>query len=188
MIRNDLSTVWCEVTSSVRTRSSDEDFDAAGGDTESQDINPSATGHTPKVEVKELLLCLRPIRDGDKVDDAYRFVPQKKMNVEMDQTSTEKAGIAGVVSSSGSGGCHNDDKTSMEKNSAGSRSTTNSAGTSSSSSPKRPPKKRPLPRPDNESPGDNQNETTSRKKSKGSPSNDTEKSVVESLMLMNKSQ
>ena len=157
---------------------------------EAQEANPSATGHAPKAEIKELLLCLRPIRDGEKVDEAFRFVPRKKALEKEQTTTSEQDGVVGVVSSSG-----NDEKASTEKNSSGSTSNsgggsnTNSAGTSSNkSTPKRPPKKRPLPKPDCS--GDDYHDELAKKKAKESPVNatDTEKSVVESLMLMNKSQ
>lgn len=104
LIRNDLTTVWCEVTSSVRTREPDEAVDAnlqeptttpaddndaddpqgttrvsgasqasAGGESFPEESQPR---RRPAPVVKELLLCLRPIRDGDeRVDEKYRFVP-----------------------------------------------------------------------------------------------------------------
>jgi hypothetical protein len=117
-----------------------------------------------KEEVMELLLCIRPIRDGEKkVDESLRFVAPK---------SVEQADAEGLVSSS-----------SVDPNMPGSSS--GSGSLSNQDQPKRPPKKRPHQTPVEEA------AQQKKKKQKTDGTNtsscDTEKSVVESLMLMNKS-
>jgi hypothetical protein len=97
LIRNDLTTLWCEVTSSVRTREPEEEFDEAF-EVDSRKPPPSqpdasrASSVTNETEVevlvskpeekegvKEILLCLRPIRDGDeKVEPTFRFMVREK--------------------------------------------------------------------------------------------------------------
>jgi hypothetical protein len=165
LIRQDLTTVWCEVTSSIGTRLVEvdlPDFPSASKSGAPSEDTPVAV----KEEVMELLLCLRPIRDGEKkVDESLRFVAPK---------SVEQADAEGLVSSS-----------SGDPNMPGSSS--GSGSVSNQDQPKRPAKKRP-PQPPAE-------ETTLQKKKKkkqktegtNTSSCDTEKSAVESLMQMNKS-
>lgn len=110
LIRQDLSTLWCEVTSSIRTRTVEEESNFLECDDFKPPPPPSSsepsqskqaeqkasevieTGvkmsfkgsdssmcererDTPD-EVKEILLCLRPIRDGEgKVSEKHRFIP-----------------------------------------------------------------------------------------------------------------
>lgn len=89
LIRDDLTTIWCEVTSSIRTRSLKEEAvdpldplqlpptkgekkDAKSLKTTSSSEDAASSNRGD--EVKELLLCLRPIRDGEqKVDESLRF-------------------------------------------------------------------------------------------------------------------
>jgi len=77
MIRSDLSTVWCEVTSSIRTRCLRTEADEAISPFEKPVKGKSATQQTSlqssntsdsgeEFEMKELLLCLRPIREGSE--------------------------------------------------------------------------------------------------------------------------
>lgn len=73
MIRNDLSTIWCELTSSIRTRQND-DVDvnfvsSSGAGSKSAGSSESGQGE------KELLLCFRPIREGEAVGPELRFCP-----------------------------------------------------------------------------------------------------------------
>ena len=93
LIRDDLTTIWCEVTSSIRTRSEEEEEPdmlgsavvgtsnqkkqkAASSNSEEQ-LSP--TSISQRTQIKELLLCLRPIRDGvEKVSEDLRFVPNHK--------------------------------------------------------------------------------------------------------------
>lgn len=88
LIRDDLTTIWCEVTSSIRTRSlkdeTSDDFSPSAltvvSPNQAKDSRSSNLGSCDDVDdvskddVKELLLCLRPIRDGDeKVGEEFRF-------------------------------------------------------------------------------------------------------------------
>jgi hypothetical protein len=122
--------------------------------------NPSAL----KLENKELLLCLRPIRDGEKkVDESLRFRP-----VSMD-LSTPLVRTSLICS-------------------RGVDATEQKSGSSLSSSikhSKRPPKKRSLPTHSSDSFATN-DEPPTKKQQKASKGLETEKSVVESLILMNR--
>ena len=147
LIRDDLTTVWCEVTSSLRTRSAEEESSESPSTSKGTDTDT-------KAEVQELLLCMRPIRDGDKkVDESLRFVPPKRIETEK---SPEVVSGEGMVSAS--------------------------SGEGRKEELKRPPKKRLLP-----THGTSQRKKTKAGGSSESNPDDTEKSVVESLMLMNKS-
>lgn len=104
LIRDDLTTILCEVTSSIRTRSlSDENCDAillsgggqvcpgekgSNGAANCKEKNNSiAAGSDSNVQgaagagdMKELLLCLRPICDGeDMMSEDFRFVKSKSI-------------------------------------------------------------------------------------------------------------
>jgi hypothetical protein len=172
LIRDDLTTVWCEVTSSIRNKSADED---AG---EEKAVNSKSTESSetsgPKTD-QELLLCLRPIRNsGKKVDESFRFIPIPKDN-------------AGACISASSGGEANKGDRSVQNT----NSLNNASSTSSKQQElykKRPPKKRLL-----VTSGDTYKESSNQKRAKtdganqGPNASETEKSVVESLMLMNKS-
>ncbi|KAL3779391.1 hypothetical protein HJC23_000501 [Cyclotella cryptica] len=87
LIRDDLSTLWCEVTSSIHTvHISNGDCDPAmlgrkhgapkerqkSSDDTSSFKKGTATSEKPEVEMKELLLCFRPILEGSKVDLGLR--------------------------------------------------------------------------------------------------------------------
>jgi hypothetical protein len=105
LIRSDLTTIWCEVTSSLRTKDNDDDSGDINSLLEVKNLHQSSSSvenlsrkmesevesmHesddanlvqkvTVMPQVKEILLCLRPIRDGDnKTDEINRFKPQKK--------------------------------------------------------------------------------------------------------------
>ena len=99
LIRNDLSTIWCELTSSIRTRQND-DVDvnfvsSSGAGSKSADSSESGPGE------KELLLCFRPIREGEAVGPELRFCP----NV-FQSDGQDSSGEARKVSSS-NGICEN---------------------------------------------------------------------------------
>jgi len=99
LIRDDLTTILCEVTSSIRTRSSpDENYDgnlSSGGQVsvEKAGVNVSkdkvsnmiinentGQGSSSTEDSKELLLCLRPIRDGDETTGQdLRFTMNKSV-------------------------------------------------------------------------------------------------------------
>ena len=164
LIRDDLTTIWCEVTSSIRTKDVPEapvDPEKSEGSSVALDQLPSSeSDSTPLVESKELLLCLRPIRDGEKkVDAKYRFNPLghggNKIMVSESSNTGLSSGETSLLSS-----------------------------TSEILMASRPLKKRRRKEDTDEAP-------LKRSKGKGqrldSADVDTEKSVVESLMLMNKS-
>jgi hypothetical protein len=101
LIRDDLTTIWCEVTSTIRTRSLKDDemigeelgpweakvvsfqktLSASSDSKDSKDLSTSMDEDvTTKDEIKELLLCLRPIRDGEEsVHESLRFVPSRSI-------------------------------------------------------------------------------------------------------------
>lgn len=181
------------MTSSIRSGTlEDESAD------EKASLKFSESGETaaaPKQYQKEVLLCLRPIRDGDKVDESLRFTPLTRDEGLLPLESMKDQ----VVSSSGGGGNNLDDKADSDKSSSttpSNQSTSRASGSSSNDlNKKRPPKKRLL---SATSVGtfSNSNEESPQKRAKtdskgqysGNPSEtDCEKSVVESLMLMNKS-
>jgi hypothetical protein len=73
LVRKDLSTVWCELTASIRTRSiSDGDFDSVALSQRSK-ASSSSDG-----EMKEMLLCFRPIVEGPKVGEQLQFTKKVK--------------------------------------------------------------------------------------------------------------
>jgi PAS domain S-box-containing protein len=119
LIRNDLTTLWCEVTSSVRTREPEEEYDEssevdsrkpppsqpdasrASSVTNETEVEVLASKPEEKEGVKEILLCLRPIRDGDeKVDPAFRFVSRAKGVEENNAGTRTIASVQVDVSSS----------------------------------------------------------------------------------------
>ena len=90
LIRDDLSTIWCELTSSIRTRPlNDVDKElnivppsklkqGASTSNNNQDSNESAvSSEGQEQEEKELLLCFRPIREGDTVGEELCFHAEK---------------------------------------------------------------------------------------------------------------
>jgi hypothetical protein len=104
LIRDDLTTILCEVTFSVRNKDVEDDTDEAGSlcNMKAKPLSSSASERSESrkrgrsdegslhgsddaapdevdsYQFKEVLLCLRPIRDGDeKTTEAYRFKPVK---------------------------------------------------------------------------------------------------------------
>ena len=76
LVRKDLSTVWCELTASIRTRSiSDGDFEAVAL---SQRSKASSSLESSDGEMKEMLLCFRPIVEGPKVEEQLQFTKKVK--------------------------------------------------------------------------------------------------------------
>jgi len=183
LIRDDLTTIWCEVTSSIRTRSlKDEAEDAnppalalpqakgsksskTGSSDDASDEKQESKQQQPD-EIKELLLCLRPIRDGEqKVDESMRFTPVKQQGSSSMATEDETM-ISG------------DNEPVVEQHEPAAR---------------RPVKKRPVQQPDAASStakvvSTSNSATTEqqpdKKKARKNKEDDPEKSVVESLMLM----
>lgn len=93
LIRDDLSTIWCELTSSIRTRPrNDADIELAhskGSDQKSGFNNNDAGAEegeavSAQPEEKELLLCFRPICEGEKVGEELRFAPKFSEREDMD--------------------------------------------------------------------------------------------------------
>ncbi|KAG7364527.1 bZIP tanscription factor [Nitzschia inconspicua] len=163
LIRDDLTTVWCEVTSSIRDRAQDEEDSEEKITSKCSDSNDTTVS---KPEQKELLLCLRPTRDGEKaVDKSLRFCPYVRNDTlpprQSHQYPTETSSNADVTGTASSGNSNKHSNRPPKK-----RTLTGSSVDSSSIPEEAPPHKR----------------------SKGQTStNDTEKSVVESLLKMNKS-
>jgi hypothetical protein len=163
LVRDDLTTVWCEVTSSIRDRAVEEEAGDEKSLSRSTDTNITVGS---KRDQKELLLCLRPVRDGDKkVDESFRFFPPNRI----DQLYVTQDSRDVMMSSDPS-----------EKDDSSSNKRCN-----------RPPKKRALATTSLDSiltP----DEAPEKKRSivnysaKSSNASDTEKSVVESLLKMNK--
>jgi hypothetical protein len=96
LIRNDLTTIWCEVTSSIRAREEVSTEVLSSDDLTIPETKPPPAASSKPVgskssvdelsdvqsshdEVKEIFLCLRPIRDGQqKLDEEHRFLPAKR--------------------------------------------------------------------------------------------------------------
>jgi hypothetical protein len=161
-------------------------------ETSDEKSNVKSSGSTdtagPKLEQKEVLLCLRPIRDGDKVDESLRFAPPTRSEATLSAALFNDP----IVSSSSGGNNTQDDKADSDRisSSAPSNQSFSKATGSSLKEKKRPPKKRALKStnaddfPTHEDVPKKRTKTDVRGHS--SNSSDTEKSVVESLMLMNK--
>ena len=93
LIRDDLSTIWCEVTSSIHTASflDDRSITATNNGTVCKSVKEKKDSDSSKdqdLDVhfssrKELLLCLRPIRDGtEKASEELKFKPPIKPKME----------------------------------------------------------------------------------------------------------
>ena len=192
LIRDDLTTLWCEVTSSIRTKHVKEESEdgAASSDELTTKIGTASTTDEAPIEekeklpkTKELLLCLRPIRDGDRlVDESLSFARAREQqrreegklpvsnesSVLPDATQTiEKPirAVSNIDSASGSG--------------SGSGNTSLTEDNASGDSKRVPPKKRALPLH-----GATASPNKRSRTKETSSSKETEKSVVESLMLM----
>ena len=116
LIRDDLTTIWCEVTSSIRTVSSDDNEqdsvtntsksvslkkkDASSSSSDDQQGSNCSSKEAP---MKELLLCLRPTSDGtEKVSEDLRFRPNlKKIPRELESKSDSKQESQDNTSSNG---------------------------------------------------------------------------------------
>ena len=170
LIRDDLTTVLCEVTSSIRNKASDED---SGEEKATNSKSGSSETSGPKMD-QELLLCLRPIRNSEKkVDESFRFIPLSKQvssTISTDNPNTDD------LTSTKAGETNKGEKVNTEK------------ASTKGSLKKRPPKKRLL-----ATSNEKCKESSAQKRTKtqctkqGPNASETEKSVVESLMLMNKS-
>lgn len=111
-VRGDLSTVWCELTSSFCTKSSfDEEssFDAKAAlaaINNPRGLKNVEVENEPEEEEEEqieLLICIRPTYESERVSAEFRFIPKVKvMNSESTAVSDPKSSIA-PTSSSGDG-------------------------------------------------------------------------------------
>jgi len=219
LIRDDLTTILCEVTSSIRTRSlSDENCDSnllsATGQLCSGEKVPNASvnskdknnnfiagsdntvqGGAGTGDLKELLLCLRPIRDGDEtIGEDFRFVKTKSTGL-LSKKTKEKDDISATKFMT-------DDKdvaTMINKNAGVTKDALEHSATEATlfdikakinkmkQHKSRPVKKRPLSSTSAELLGGehgNKKIRTSKLNAGGVMVIDTEKSVAESLMLM----
>mmetsp|Transcript_20762 Transcript_20762/g.33966 ORF Transcript_20762/g.33966 Transcript_20762/m.33966 type:complete len:817 (+) Transcript_20762:170-2620(+) len=103
LIRSDLSTIWCEMTSSVRTSMLHDDADRGS-------VSKEGSVQEPAELQKEILLCFRPIQEGVKVSSDLRFrraASQEKQSDGSGSGSNPK--IPGVSESSGGGSGSNND-------------------------------------------------------------------------------
>ena len=227
VIRKDLSTVWCEITSSIRTCKSEDD--------ESGEALSSLTGSGPKTSssesgsadeqpqqdeeqdnkgsTHELLLCFRPIRNGEEdVGEELRFVLPEKMEIDEDEQEQASADRSSNTAT-GSGNTEAvssltqsaDRSNSNSNNSASTEDATNTSGSSDDKNAKAatrgPPKKRPLEvakvsasssaganSASATSSGDGSSKEPAQKKRRSlSPSNAEEPDVAESLIHLNRS-
>lgn len=64
LIRKDLSKVWCELTTSIRTLSVSDDFESSSSSLKMSRLDSSSKQGEMYTETKELLLCFRPITEG----------------------------------------------------------------------------------------------------------------------------
>jgi len=179
LIRADLSTIWCEVTSAMRQRNEEVDqleIQLLGG---SVDSDPPTKKEPP---VQEFLLCLRPMRDGKKADKSMRIV--SKLG------SSETSGIPNVSTSGNDSSNTSKGKLDSEKASEDADSKNKSSASDEKEALKWSAKKRPV-----DSQGELMKESPSGKlkRTKLSTSGDDgpddnhieETAVIESLMLMN---
>jgi len=178
LIRDNLTTVWCEVTSSIRNKSSDED----GLEEKAMNSKSTESSDTSGIKLdQELLLCLRPIRNSSKkVDESFRFIPLTKRVSSAIPGDNVDAWVS-------AGETNKEDKVGSDESVT--KNDPNKAASASLKQhelyKKRPPKKRLL----------STNIDSSQEKrikaegtnNQGPNASETEKSVVESLMLMNKS-
>jgi len=192
----------------VRTRSAEEDGSESSTPTSS--VAPKGAKSPPRNEgsmqsqegTKEILLCLRPIRDGDKLSDESLRLYSKKNSVTSTSNSNSTTNVGTslsapnettAVSSSSAEAKKQKSSSSSQNESLDAAQDTSATSSGDARVAKRPPKKRvlsttmdPLAQRDG---AKRQKSEAKKGKKDGSPqSSETEKSVVESLMLMNKSQ
>ena len=134
-----------------------------------------------KPKTKELLLCLRPIRDGEgKVDESLRFNPRSSLRSADSSPAPRSSPVTGELTSVARAvsAISNGDPYSSGNNSDTAEDVD---GTGTGEPRKCPPKKRPRPL---QPKGTGASAKRARVKEGATSSNDAEKSVVESLMLM----
>lgn len=175
LIRKDLSTVWCEVTSSLRSREPDTknpesvDFDDDPAPMKAPPTNSARVSfHCTSIGTfssissespVELLLCLRPIRDGES---------QKKKELRLVSGDTKKSPSPNPNSS-------------YDAHAADEANTTDPSTKSSPNQAMVPLKKR---RPELYNNQEHMARSSRDKVSKGDPDNEGSNEVAETMMLM----
>lgn len=111
LVRDDLTTIWCEITSSIRTRPPNDEDEKANiyapvatsvtvSGNSGKPGKPSSpanqegsesvdTSEGTEIEEKEILLCFRPIREGDVVSSEFRFVKKQAAGSSDDKLKTD---------------------------------------------------------------------------------------------------
>ena len=98
MICSDLTTLWCELTSSIRTRThNDEDSELGIIDRNPKPVQKGEEEEEP-VE-KEILLCFRPVSRGKRVSEALRFPQPVTESSNANESSKSSSGSEGKDSS-----------------------------------------------------------------------------------------
>lgn len=178
-IRDDLTTVWCELTSSVCTRSFFDDessFDpktALAAIQNPRGIKSAETSGDTTVpeeeEEDELILCLRPTFEGKKIGEEFRFSPGMNTVNKSEATSLSDEKAQGLPSSS-----------------SGNNSSLKASSDMTGSNPGHPLKKRPF-ECDRESKGIDDSSPSKKHKAlsrQGKATGQDVKTVAESLMQM----
>jgi hypothetical protein len=96
IIGEELGPLEAKVVSSKKTSSASNDSKDSKDQSTSMDVDV-----TTKDEIKELLLCLRPIRDGEEtVDESLRLLPAKSIPEVSDRATTTDSGPYNSATSS----------------------------------------------------------------------------------------
>lgn len=100
VIRGDLTTIWCELTASIRTSEMQDDIEVVSVSKDGSAEEEPGAGELEK----ELLLCFRPIQEGDEVSPDLRFRPSiVSQQKQYDGSDSSNPKTPGVTESSGSG-------------------------------------------------------------------------------------
>lgn len=89
LIRSDLTSIWCELTSSIRTSIALPDDADRGSVSKEGSVEPEE----PEQLEKEILLCFRPIQEGEQISSDLRF-----NRVQVKHGVSESSGDAGTSS------------------------------------------------------------------------------------------
>ena len=129
LIRSDLSTIWCELTSSIRTSivQQSQDPDIVPKDEGKEDNNLDSQ---EQLET-ELFLCFRPTQEGEVVSSDLRL--RGKISRQENGSDDSKPKIPGVSESSRGGSGSNGNSNGANPSSGGSGSNGNSNGANPSS-------------------------------------------------------
>jgi hypothetical protein len=140
-VRSDLTTVWCELTSSFSTKSLLEDDSFGSFDAKKaleQINNPRGLKNADVVAAEEdeeeededeILICIRPTYEGKKVGEECRFVPRAKSVITTDEKSSS---FATNSSSNGNSSDTSGRKRSVRDNSSQSKKQKSSRGSNDS--------------------------------------------------------